>query len=256
MRAKPSVPRSCSSVVIATCQPPPTSPSTFSTGHLDAGEEDLVELRLAGDLAQRPHLDAGRLHVDDQVREPGVALRGRIAAGDEDAPVGDVRVRRPHLLAVDDEVRAFEPRARAHGREVGACAGLREALAPDLVCREEGLQVAGLLGLGAERDDRRPGHPEPDHAEVLRRLGARQLLEEDRLVAVRLAAAAVLLRPGEPDVARVVERAAPVADRRRPSSAPRRRGGRAAPAGTFASSHARSSLRNCASSGVSRRSTG
>ena len=32
MSAKPSVPRSCSSVVIATCQPPPTSPTTFSSG--------------------------------------------------------------------------------------------------------------------------------------------------------------------------------------------------------------------------------
>ena len=30
--AKPSVPRSCSSVVIATCQPWPSSPSRFSTG--------------------------------------------------------------------------------------------------------------------------------------------------------------------------------------------------------------------------------
>ena len=30
--AKPSVPRSCSNVVIATCQPPPISPSKFSRG--------------------------------------------------------------------------------------------------------------------------------------------------------------------------------------------------------------------------------
>ena len=67
--AKPSVPRSCSSVVIATCQPWPSSPSRFVDRHLDVGEEDLVELRLAGDLAQRAHLDAGRVHVDDQVRE-------------------------------------------------------------------------------------------------------------------------------------------------------------------------------------------
>ena len=153
-------------------------------GHLDAGEEDLVELRLARDLAQRPHLDAGRLHVDDQVGEPGVALRVGVAAREEDAPVGDVRVGRPHLLAVDHEVRALEARARSHRREVGAGVRLREALAPDLVCREDALQVAGLLGLGAARDDRGPGHPEPDHAEVLRRLGAGELLEEDRLVAV------------------------------------------------------------------------
>ena len=110
-----------------------------------------------------------------------------VAARDEDAPVGDVRERRPHLLAVDDEAVAVgsEPRARAHGREVGARAGLGEALAPDLLGREDLLEVLLLLRLGAVRDDRRPRHPEPDHAEVRRRLRARHLLEEDRLVAVR-----------------------------------------------------------------------
>ena len=131
--AKPSVPRSCSSVVIATCQPPPISPSTFSCGHLDVREEDLVELRLAGDLAQRPHLDPGRLHVHDQVGEPVVPLRVGVAAGEEDAEVGDVRERRPDLLAVDDEVAVLGARARADAREVGARARLREALAPDLL---------------------------------------------------------------------------------------------------------------------------
>ena len=56
-----------------------------------------------------------------------------------------------------------------------------------------------------------PAMPMPDDADVRRRLGARHLLEEDRLVRVRRAAAAVLLGPREPDVARVVERAAPLA---------------------------------------------
>ena len=36
-------------------------------GDADVGEEDLVELGLAGDLAQRPHLDAGVGHVADEV---------------------------------------------------------------------------------------------------------------------------------------------------------------------------------------------
>ena len=68
-----------------------------------------------------------------------------------------------------------------------------------------------LLGVGAVGDDRRPGHAEPDHAEVGRRLGARHLLEEDRLVAVRSAGAAVLLRPGQACVAGLVQLPAPVA---------------------------------------------
>ena len=59
--------------------------------------------------------------------------------------------------------------------------------------------------------DRRPGHAEADHAHVRRRLGACELLERDRLVRVRGAAAAVLLRPGQPGVAGVVHLAAPLA---------------------------------------------
>ena len=77
-------------------------------GDAHVGEEDLVELRLARDLAQRPHLDARRMHVDDEVREPCVARRLRVGAREEDAEVGEVRERRPHLLAVHDEVAVLE----------------------------------------------------------------------------------------------------------------------------------------------------
>ena len=177
--------------------------------HLDAAQEDLVELRLARDLAQRPHLDAGRVHVDDHVRQPGVALRVGVGAGEEDAEVRDVRVRRPDLLSVEDEAIAVEPGGGANAGEIGAGARLREALAPDLVRREERLQVAGLLRLGAAGDDRRPGHPEADHADVRRPFGPRLLLEVDRLEAGRQAAPAVLLRPRDADPAAVVQRPAP-----------------------------------------------
>ena len=106
--AKPSVPRSCRSVVIATCQPRADLADDVLDGHLHVGEEDLVELGLAGDLAERAHLDARRVHVDEQVAEAGVALAVGVAAGDEDAPVGDVGERRPDLLPVDDEVVSLE----------------------------------------------------------------------------------------------------------------------------------------------------
>ena len=219
--------------------------------HLHVGEEDLVELGLAGDLAERPHLDAGRVHVDEQVGEPGVALAVGIAARDEDAPVGDVRERRPDLLAVDDEVVALEreSRGRAHGGEVGARVRLGEALAPDLLGREDLLQVLLLLGVGAVRDDRRAGHAEPDHAEVGRRLGARHLLEEDRLVAVRSR------RRRRTPSARSGPRSRPRSSFRlqsRPASSKRPR---RISSVRFVSIHARSSARKAASSGVSRRST-
>src|SRR4029079_5127737 len=64
---------------------------------------------------------------------------------------------------------------------------------------------------GAVRHDRRPRHAEADDADVARRAGARHLLVEDRLVAVRRARAAVLLRPGQARVAGLGELAAPLA---------------------------------------------
>src|SRR6185436_14586005 len=104
---------------------------------------------------------------------------------------------------------AVEPGGGADTGEIGPGVRLREALAPDLVRREKGLQVARLLRLGAAGDDRRPGHPEADHADVRRPLGSRLLLEVDRLEAGREAASAVLLRPGDADPPAVVQGAAP-----------------------------------------------
>ena len=86
-------------------------------------EEDLVELRLARDLPQRAHLHAGRVHVDDDVRQARVALRLRVAAADKDAEVREVRERGPDLLAVDGEPVVPRLDARAHGGEIGSCSG-------------------------------------------------------------------------------------------------------------------------------------
>ena len=67
------------------------------------GEEHLVELGLVGDLAQRPHLDAGRVHVDDERGDALALRRVGIGAREAPAPVGELRVARPHLLPVQHE---------------------------------------------------------------------------------------------------------------------------------------------------------
>ena len=95
MSAKPSVPRSCSSVVIATCQPSTLLAEPVRDRHLDVVEEDLVELGLAGDLAQRPHLDAGRAHVDDQIGQVVIAL---VASGS----LSVTRMQKSAMCANDD----------------------------------------------------------------------------------------------------------------------------------------------------------
>ena len=139
-------------------------------GDLDVGEEDLVELGLPRDLCQRPHLDTRRVHVDEEIRQPLVPRSIRVAQRDEDAPVGEVCVRRPDLLAVDHIPSILELGACPHRCEVGARTRLGEALAPDLLGRQDPGQVARLLLVCPVDDDRRPGHPEADHADVAGRL--------------------------------------------------------------------------------------
>src|SRR5207253_337876 len=118
-------------------------------------EEDLVELRVTRDLAQRTHRHAGLAHVQDEVREIAVA-RLIAGPGEQHAPVGAVRIRGPNLLTTDAPA-AIDPfAARAHRREVTARVGLAEALAPDLVAREDRVQQAALLLIGAVGDDHGP----------------------------------------------------------------------------------------------------
>ena len=96
-------------------------------------------------------------------------------------------------------------------REVGARLGLGEALAPDLLGGEDRLEEALLLLLGAVGDHDRAAHHEAEHVRRPGRLGARQLLAEDRLLDQRRAAAAVLLRPRDAGPAALVELALPLA---------------------------------------------
>ena len=90
-------------------------------GHEHLVEEHLVELGVAGDLHERPHLDAGRLHVDDEVRDALVLRRVGIGAREADPPPRELRVRRPHLLpreqpAVVDRARRASAATRGRSR--------------------------------------------------------------------------------------------------------------------------------------------
>src|SRR5688500_8900679 len=68
-----------------------------------------------------------------------------------------------------------------------------------------------LLLVCPVHDDRRPGHPEPDDADVIGGLGPGGLLEEDRLVRVRSARTAELLGPRQARIAGLVELLRPLA---------------------------------------------
>ena len=179
-----------------------------------------------------------------------------IAAGDDDAPVGEVRAGGPDLLAVDDPVVAVAHRARAQAGEVGAGGRLGEELAPDLLARQRLRRVAALLRprwrrpswsgctcRGRSRSSRAArGSATPPALQITCWIGER-------------AAAAVLLRPGDARRSRPRPSCAWKSLARREavgladSGLPRldRRDARVA-ARRCASSEARASARNAASS--------
>ena len=145
--APPMETRSFIRVTMAPRQPSPTSLRRSESGTADVGEVDLVELGVAGHLAQRPDLDAGGVHVDHEVGEALVLLGLGIGAGEDHAEAGGVGQGRPDLLAVEDPLVAVALGPGRQAGHVGSGAGLGEQLAPDLLAGEQRAQVALLLAL-------------------------------------------------------------------------------------------------------------
>ncbi len=142
-------------------------------------EEDLVELGLTGELAQWPHLDAGCLHVAEEVRHAAVLGHVRVGPGHQDRPGRLVGQRGPHLLAVDDPGVTVADRTGAHVGEVGSRAGFGEELAPDLLASPQWTKETPLLLVGTVPQDGRCGHTQPDADQawvVVRRTGRHERL--------------------------------------------------------------------------------
>ena len=180
----------------------------------DVVEEDLVELGLAGDLAQAADGDALGVHRQDEHRHALVLGHVDVGAREQQPVGGELRVGRPDLLAGQAPAAVLLlTRARLHGREVRAGGGLGEELAPDLVAVQHRPEVAALVLVAAVRDDRRAEHPDADRVEDPGDFGARDLLVADDLLERAEALAAVLLGPRDAGEAALGEAALPGAPR-------------------------------------------
>ena len=162
--------------------------------HLDVVEEHLVDLASAVHGLDRAHGDALGLHVDEQEGDAELLLGAGIGAAEAEDPVGILRQRGPGLLAVDDVVVALAHRRALEAGEVGAGAGLREALAPPVIERRHARQEALLLLRRAEGDDHRPAHRHVE-GQRLRHAVELQLLGVDVVLHRRPIRAAPLLGP-------------------------------------------------------------
>src|SRR5439155_889940 len=171
--------------------------------HLHGVEEDLVELGVAGHLAERSHRDARAPHVDQQARDALRAPRLGVGPAEEHGPVGVMPERRPGLLAGHLEGVALERRLGAERGEVGARPRLGEAEAPEVLGGQDARGEALLLRLGAVGEDRRPRDADAEVPDDLGRPRPAHLLDVGDLFRDARVAPAVRSWPGDADPARV-----------------------------------------------------
>jgi len=183
-------------------------------GHAHVVEEDLVEAILAEvarHRAQRPDLDAGRVHRRQDVADAAVLAGAGLRAHQHEDHVRRVRRARPDFLTVDDEVVAVGGGGGLQAGQVAARAGLGVALAPDHLAAHGGTDPALLLLLGAVLEKRGDQHRRPLRRKAAGYTDAVELLVQDHgleqvglgteapvLLRDRAGPVAVLDLPGEP----------------------------------------------------------
>src|SRR5262249_47492765 len=117
-------------------------------------EEHVVHVVRAVHHDDRPHRDAGRLHIDQQEGDALLRLGLLVGAYEAEDPIGPMGGRRPRLLAVHYIIvvtLAHGPGAQVG--EIGAGARLGIALAPLYLGAADAGQEALLLLVGAEGID-------------------------------------------------------------------------------------------------------
>ena len=125
--------------------------------------------------------------------------RVRIGTSQADAPIRELRVRRPHLLAVQHPPSIGAGGGRRHRRQVAARPGLAEELAPQVVGREDGCQPALFLLLGAMGEQCGTGEIDADASDQLGCPCARQLFLDDVVLGRSRPPATVFLGPRDTD---------------------------------------------------------
>ena len=173
----------------------------------DTVEEDLVERRTAGHVAQRADGDARRMHVDHEHRDAVVLRHIGVGASDHCAQVREPGNGGPDLLAADLPAIAVLHGARLQAGHVRARARLREELAPDLLATKQRPYVAVLLLLCAEVEQSGATHPHADTEELARQVVVPGLLVEGSLVSRCQALAAIGRRPGYAGKASIMQSA-------------------------------------------------
>ena len=139
-------------------QPWSTSPEDPVARHQHVVEEDLAELPGPVHRLDRPHGDAGAVHVDEQRGDPPVRGLRCPGARQQHAPLRVLGQARPDLLAVDPPAVTVAGRPAGERGQVAPRPRLGEALAPDLLAPEQARHHLCRQCLGRVVDHRRGQH--------------------------------------------------------------------------------------------------
>ena len=163
--------------------------------HAHIVEEGFAERRIAGDQQDRFRGHALRGHVEQNETDAVMLLRRAVGAHQAEDPVGVIRIGRPDLLAVDDEVVAVAFGAGLQRGQIRSGVRLGIALAPADEPGRDLRQMLFLLRIGAVFQKRRPEHGNAERGQRLPRADRRHFLAHDLGLFAIEAAAAIFRRP-------------------------------------------------------------
>ena len=107
-------------------------------------EEDLVEIGLVGDLSQGVDVDPVGVHVDHEGGNAQVLGRIGVRAGQAQAPIDELGIGSPHLLAAEPPAAVVRNGPSGDGSQVAVGVGFAEELAEQLFSGEDRREPALL----------------------------------------------------------------------------------------------------------------
>ena len=159
-------------------------------------------MRVAGQIDDRPHRDARRLQVDDQLRQARVPILAAARGAEQrDHIVAVHRVGGPDLLPVDAPAGLGPRRAGADACEVGSRPRLAHPDAEEQLAAADARDIGLPLLLGPEIEDQRRALPVGDPVRRDRRPCRQQFLHDHKAREGSALVPAIALGEGQPQKA-------------------------------------------------------
>src|SRR5690554_1554210 len=172
-------------------------------------EEGLAERRRAADEIDVANGNSLTLHIDEEEGDSALLAILLTRAHEAKDPIALIRMRRPGLLTVDDELVAVALGLHLHIGKIGAGVRFRIALTPADLTTRDLREVLVFLLLVSELEERRADHREPKTNHRTRKAEGTHLFVEDGRMLPAEAGAAIFFGPSRRREAALITDIAP-----------------------------------------------